>query len=127
MSNLHLLSSEELLELVQSGQLHTNYSPLSEQPALLLDAGDETMPPAAQHQIAQWLRQLPCPVLGIIHAASDTPLSSACDVLLENAASAESLLTNIRQAPIAATVLVQLLRTTENLPVSDALTMESLA
>lgn len=72
-----------------------------------------------------WLRKLPCPCIGITRNTS--PLSAACDVVVETEAAAALLQGNIQRNPIAATVLVQLLRLTETLSVSDALNAESLA
>jgi enoyl-CoA hydratase/carnithine racemase len=53
-----------------------------------------------------------------------TPL---CDVVLDDIEAAYALAHHIERSPIAAAVLVQLLRATETLPISDALNIESLA
>jgi enoyl-CoA hydratase/carnithine racemase len=50
-----------------------------------------------------------------------------CDVVLEDAAAAAPLIRNIRRSPLAATVLVQVLRLTESLDIAQALSAESLA
>jgi enoyl-CoA hydratase/carnithine racemase len=50
-----------------------------------------------------------------------------CDLTLQSAAELPSILTNLRQAPIAAVTLVQLLRLSNHLPTNDALVAESLA
>lgn len=102
-------------------------SPLSAQPWLLLDASD-----AATHgedelaPLSAWLSQLPCPTLAIAAGVSNV-LTRACDVVLDNAEQSAALLANIRYSPIAASVLVQLLRATAGLPVMDALNLESMA
>lgn len=101
------------------------FSPLSQQPFLLFDANDNDLSEPAYARIRAWLRELPCPSIAI--AAAPMALTPACDVVLGEAAAAAPLLDNIRHSPIAAAVLVQLLRAAETLPVSDALTVESLA
>ena len=101
------------------------FSPLSAQPFLLFDASDDDLPEPAYARIRAWLRELPCPSIAI--AAASTALTPACDVVLAHASEAGSLLDGIRRSPIAAAVLVQLLRAIETLPVADALTAESLA
>ncbi|HSW11397.1 MAG TPA: enoyl-CoA hydratase/isomerase family protein [Solimonas sp.] len=99
----------------------SGYSPLSEQPCLLLALEGS----ADAATLAPWLRQLPCPVIGI--GAADAPLAADCDARVGSLKEAEPLLVGLRHSPIAATVLVQLLRATERLPLQDAMTMESLA
>lgn len=100
------------------------FSPFSDQPFLLFEADGE-LSFNEQAQVRAWLRELPCPSLAI--AAESSALTPACDVVLSSAGEAEALIGNIRSSPIAAAVLVQLLRATENLPVTDALIAESLA
>ena len=102
-----------------------SFSPLSAQPFLLFDATDGNLPEPAYARIRSWLRELPCPSIAI--AAASMALTPACDVVLDDAAAAGALLDNNRRSPIAAAVLVQLLRAIETLPVGDALTAESLA
>jgi hypothetical protein len=75
--------------------------------------------------LAGWLRRQPCPVIAL--GGTDHPLRPAFDLALASADEAAPLLSNIRHAPLAAMVLVQLLRITEGLPVAAALTVESLA
>ena len=101
------------------------FSPLSAQPFLLFDASDDDLPEPAYARIRAWLRELPCPSIAI--AAASTALTPACDVVLSHATEAIPLLDGIRRSPIAAAVLVQLLRAIETLPVAYALTAESLA
>ncbi|MFI4981623.1 MAG: enoyl-CoA hydratase/isomerase family protein [Nevskiales bacterium] len=101
------------------------FSPLSAQPFLLFDARDEDLPEPAYARIRAWLRELPCPSIAI--AAAPTALTPACDMVLGQVSEAATLLDGIRHSPIAAAVLVQLLRAIESLPVADALTAESLA
>lgn len=103
------------------------FSPLGDQPWLLLDAELGGAPAPDQARIAEWLRALPCPVLGLAAAEDPGPVAAACDVRLESADEAPALIARIQHAPIAAGVLVQLLRATETLDVEPALVAESLA
>ena len=96
------------------------YSPLADSPFLLLRLGD-----SAGRKLGDWLRRLPCPVIGMGRA--DAPLAAACDVLVDSEKDAAPLLAGIRRSPVAASVFVQLLRATESLEIADALAMESLA
>jgi len=116
-----LIDFDALQALATMPPTASAYSPLSEQPCLLLQLDGTRGDP----RLADWLRQVPCPVIGIGAAAA--PLVAACDVRLATLAEAEPLLTNIHRCPIAAAVLVQLLRTLDHLPLNDALAMESLA
>jgi len=91
--------------------------PGSAHPSLTLDLRDI---PAEQSAI---LASLPCPVIGI----GAGPAASGCDVVLAQARQAATISRNIAAAPLAAMVLVQLLRATEHLPPHAALLAESLA
>jgi enoyl-CoA hydratase len=77
--------------------------------------------------LSRWLGEQACPVVGIAAAGCDHPLARACDAVATSEAEAAGLLANIAAAPLAALVLVQLLRATEGLDVARALTFESLA
>jgi enoyl-CoA hydratase/carnithine racemase len=116
---------EQVLAWAGDPASRSDFSPLSDQPYLLFEAGNETLPESARLKIEPWLRQLPCPSLGIARGTS--PLTVACDVVLEQAGEAQALTDHIRRSPVAAAVLVQLLRTTASLPLAEALTAESLA
>ncbi|MDB5968850.1 MAG: enoyl-CoA hydratase/isomerase family protein [Hydrocarboniphaga sp.] len=100
---------------------------LSGAPYLLLDLRQAGA--AAHSEIADWLTTLPCPVIGIGdplgQAASE--LASACDVTLESEPEAATLIGNIQRWPLASTVLVQVLRSIQTLPLAAALAVESLA
>jgi enoyl-CoA hydratase/carnithine racemase len=114
-----------LLQLARDPTAVMEFSPLSAQPYLLFDASTAELSPAALPRLAAWLRELPCPSIGV--AAQPSALSPLCDVLLEQAATAPPLLDNIRRSPIAAAVLVQLLRAGAALNTAQALHAESLA
>jgi enoyl-CoA hydratase/carnithine racemase len=101
------------------------FSPLARQPFLLFEAEGEELDADQQARVRAWLRELPCPSLAI--AAAPGALTPACDVVLAGADAAAEPVENIRRSPLAAAVLVQLLRATEALPLGDALVAESLA
>lgn len=69
---------------------------------------------------------LPAPVIAVARRGSARAAREA-DVTVASEAEATALRANIARAPLAASVLVQLLRATERLPVMDALFAESLA
>ena len=115
---------EQLLIWAADIRSRRRFSPLGEHFALLVDAsafGDAELPP----EVGMWLRELPCPVIAV--AAAVNALSAACDTRIGETAQAASLIATIEQAPITASVLVQLLRAIENVPVEAGLTAESLA
>ncbi len=93
------------------------FGPGTDQPCLAVSL------PGANGAHGSWLRDLPCPVIGV----GTGDLSTACDVVLENEEPLERLANNILNAPIAAMVLVQHLRATENLNLQDTLMAESFA
>ena len=72
--------------------------------------------------IARAMTALPCPVVAL-----GTDVSEMCDVAVQTEAECAAILANIDRSPIAATVLVQVLRATPALPVAEALKLESLA
>jgi enoyl-CoA hydratase len=71
------------------------------------------------------LQELPCPVIGL--GAESHPLAQFCDAVVADELALAPLITNIAQAPIAASVLVQVLRTSEKLSLHEALVLESMA
>ena len=73
--------------------------------------------------LIDWLRDLPCPVIGI----GKGPLADACDVVLVDTSPLDQIASNIEKSPLAAMILVQHLRASEHLSVTDALTAESFA
>jgi enoyl-CoA hydratase len=101
-------------------------SPLGDQACLIFRAGP-TASAAEARRLADELRALPCPTLCIAGRDASRPLVRAADVVLRAASEAIALAEKIRRNPLAAAVLVQLLRTTEKLPIGDALYAESLA
>ena len=123
--DLQPLPAAELLQLAGDPQSRTRYSPFSGQTCLLVDAAPHALSEDEQIRLHAWLRELPCPSIAI--AAQQSALAAACDTAVESAAEAQALSGNIGAAPLAACVLVQLLRMIERLPAAEALTAESLA
>lgn len=104
-------------------------SPLGELPYLLLRLA-KSMPGLGareEAQIGHWLRSQACPVIALAEEGAHEPLQQACDVVAADAATLGTVLENIRYSPLAAMVLVQVLRVTENMTVEQALVVESLA
>ena len=103
-------------------------SALSGSPWLLVDLEPHALPRAGERAaLARWLRHQACPVIGIAARGVEHPLAFACDAVVVDAAQARELVTNIEATPLAAMVLVQLLRATEGLEVERALIIESFA
>lgn len=121
---LRLLSLSEVYRYAREPFAVTDFSPLAENSFLLFDAAAEDLSEPAQLLLGAWLQKLPCPSIGIASKASR--MTSFCDVVLDDVEAAQTLINNIKQNPIAATALVQLLRLSEHLPVADALITESL-
>jgi enoyl-CoA hydratase len=113
------LDRAALARLIASQPPPEAFGPDSDSAALCVESA------AITPRIARWLQALPCPVIAI-GPATPTQLRG-CDVIVADSTALPALLTGISHAPIAAMVLVQLLRTTHKRPLADALTMESLA
>lgn len=121
---LTLTRCAELRLLAQDPGARASFSALAEAPCLLLALdGNESGEPSPA--LLDWLRALPAPSIAVGPAGG--PWSAACDVQVATSAEAEVLVAAIRRTPLAATVLVQLLRASEGLPLESALFAESLA
>jgi hypothetical protein len=92
-------------------------------PYLLFDFRDDPGDP--RH--AAWLRAQPFPMLALARPDEHNPLAEACDVVASSAGKLSSTIANIAHAPLAAAILVETLRVTENMLALDALVVESLA
>ncbi len=111
---------------------------LAQTPGSVADFGPDTASPflllrldggrTADTATADWLRTVPCPVIGIGSApgAGGDDLAAACDTCTVTLDDAEALGQNIARTPLAAMSFVQLLRLSESLPLADALVAESL-
>jgi len=111
------LKQSELMALAASHPPRDVFGPSSPYPYLAFDLDSPNI------ELAQWLEDLPCPVIGI----GQGPLSASCDVVLENDTKLARLARNIENAQISAMVLVQHLRASETLSLKDTLTAESFA
>jgi len=118
-----------LLEAALAGSARTPLSALHGCPHVQVELdGVSSAPQAAERgALARWLNRQACAVVGIAEEGIDHPLAFACDVVVRNAVEGRDLFTNIERAPVAAMVLVQLLRGTVELEPARALIFESLA
>lgn len=121
------LRFDALLALADPAAGEPRCSPLSAETALLFDPAAEGSDTAQRERVIAWLAQLPCPSIALATDAADAALLAAADVVAADAADAVVLIRAISAAPLAASVLVQLLRLSEGLPLAAALTAESLA
>lgn len=118
------LTTGDVAALAHAGPAPVAFSPYSDTPCLLLSV-DEPLPAAERARVLDWLGRLVCPSVAIGDA--DPGLAAACDIAVDDVAAAGPVITAIRSNPVAATVLVQVLRTTATLPVADGLVVESMA
>lgn len=112
-----ILSAAELSVLAASRPRPEDFGPESPRPLIAFALGD------ADPTLADWLKNLPCPVVGI----GAGPLGFACDVILADAAELAPICRNVAATPMAAMALVQHLRASEGLDPLAALTAESFA
>lgn len=123
--NPKLLHWKDLPALAVTGE-SSSYSPFGE-PLLLLDLRGCALAGAQVQEAWQWLSRQACPVIGLALEQDRHALIADCDALVATESEAAVMSTYIRQNPMAATVLVQLLRYSESLTIEHALTSESLA
>ena len=119
MRRVEPLDRAALARLIASQPPPEAFGPDSNTPALCIEAT------AITPRHARWRHALPCPVIAIGPATAAQ--SRGYDVIIANSAALSPVLAGISHAPIAAMVLVQLLRTAHKLSLADALTMESFA
>jgi len=124
-----LIPLPELLATARSGAAANASAVFSDVPALLLSADwqSQGLMSGDVEALCTWLRQQPCPTIALNGGADDSRLADACDVQLPEADQISPLLGSITRSPMAATVLVQLLRISEGMPVEAGLIAESLA
>ena len=109
-----------------------DFSALGEYSSLLIDARIPYLGSSADEgrRLCQVLMELPCPTIGLTgdgDTALPVELLSSLDVLVATEQDAQPLIRNIRRAPLAAMILVQLLRHSEGAIIQDGLFAESLA
>jgi hypothetical protein len=103
---------------------------LGDRPYLVVAASlleQQALTLAEQALVAAWLRQQVCPVLAVAPVEERSPLADACDVVVADPEELAPVIAGIRQAPLAAGILVQVLRATAGLDVERGLLVESLA
>lgn len=123
------LSPTPLQDLLAAAQDVGGLAALAEMHALVLHA-DWRAQGFSQPQalrLRSWLRQQPRPTIAIASADTEPSLAEVCDVQVATEQEATTLAAHIAHSPLAATVLVQLLRITEAMPLADGLIAESLA
>ncbi len=123
------LDTGGLLDAVRAAAATSPLCALGGCACLLVELDPRALVPDRQQAQAleQWLQRQACPVIGIARTRWNHPLAIACDTVVESEADAASLTQLICAAPLAALVLVQVLRVTERLEIGPALQMESLA
>lgn len=121
-----LTSPESLLATWRAGNLEQEFSPIQNPPALILDLKQaEQLSSTESATLFEAIGKTPCPTIGI--ADKNCCLSDAVDLICTDLDQAQPLLDKICESPIAAMTLCQVLRITENMPLEQALTVESLA
>lgn len=104
-------------------------SPLGGAPCVVLrlEPAVRALAPEQEALVTRWLARQACPLIALAEGTAHATLQRACDVVLADAADLGPVLGNIHHSPLAAMVLVQVLRATEHLPVEQGLVVESLA
>jgi hypothetical protein len=105
------------------------WSPFADPPYLLLRLDDSApgLDATQEEGVARWLRRQPCPVIAIPGGGSYPILQAACDVFVADPGDANAVLDHVRNSPLAAMTVVQVLRVTEHLDIERGLAVESLA
>jgi hypothetical protein len=129
LKNGGILKSARLRDIASTESASVEYSPLGEQPYLLIELDESAgkLSAGERNGIEGWLQRQACPVVALSEEGLDHPLAHACDVVVTNTEPLQGILQNIERAPIAAMTLVQLLRSTQGLAIEPALAVESLA
>lgn len=128
LNTLSRLDADGLIEAALTEGTSAPASVLSGCAGLQIELGpDASLRPFERQALGRWLNRQACAVIGIAAEGPDHPLACACDAVATSAEDAAELVTNIEAAPLAALVLVQLLRSTEGMDLCRALTFESLA
>lgn len=96
------------------------------QPYLVVDLDKPCTANPDLARVGNWLRHQAMPVIGLGVSAIGG-LAPYVDVIASSPLELERLTTRINSNPVSSAVLVQVLRTTAQMPIQDALTVESLA
>lgn len=112
-----LHTAQEIGQLAMGKPDAENYGPQTNHPFLAFDLTK------SDNALNAWLSSRPCPTIGIGNGG----LANACDIVLPDENDLPLLAQNISQTPIASMILVQKLRSSEHLNLSDTLVAESFA
>ena len=126
------LSSSALEQQLRAPDGMEIFSALTGRSFLLLDLNHTVAISNADglNRLVKMLGELPCPVLAIAAeepAAGLAELRDAVDVVVPSAKDAHAIIKNIKRHPLAAMILVQLLRHNEGVSIANGLFAESLA
>lgn len=126
-----VLDGAQLSAWCAAGPAPQAFSPWGEHAALLVDLAS-TQGLADAPLVADWMKSLVCPVIGVLDLersrctqVEHALISAACDVVVDELDAAERLLERVQRNPVAATSFVDLLRVTEHMPLQSALNVES--
>jgi len=124
------LSLAEVLPGLRAPDATERWSPLTGEPALVVDLGGASrVDPAELTAAAQALATLPCPSVALAPAElapEALDFADRCDVRVATRAELAPVLAGIDAAPLAATALVQCLRAGEGAGIEAGLVLESL-
>jgi enoyl-CoA hydratase len=120
---------DQLRRLADTPFARQDYSPLG--PARFLAIAPDALArmdgAADRDRLNGFMSALPCPVIGIAPGRDNAFTEINCDAVVSSEAELAGIAANIERAPLAAAILVQVLRTTATMPIAEALTVESLA
>lgn len=117
---------ERLAELAGAGDAPVSLSPYSETRCLVVNATGH-LPEGDAARVTDWLARLVCPSVAVADDDADPAVTARCDVVVPDNQSTQPVAEAVARNPVAATVLVQVLRTSEGLPLESSLLVESLA
>lgn len=119
------VDARQLLDWARDPMSAARFSALSGCTCLRIDAASDRLDGEEAALVRCWLRALACPTIAI--GTSSGALAATCDVHVSTRAEAEALAHNIERTPLAAALLVQVLRAVEAMAVEEGLLVESLA
>ena len=123
-----MLEISALVEMCRSPYGLENYSPLLGHCYLLLNLAAEVSQADVPdlEMVAQQLRLLPCPVIGV-GSAVPAALLRGLDIVVDSLQETETIIRNVMEHPLAAMTLVQVLRHNEDVDAQQGLLAESFA
>jgi enoyl-CoA hydratase len=120
---------DELRELALTSFTREGRGPFGPHRSVLLtkDVLEQLRLAPDHERVVKSLTTLPCPVIGVGPDPLEPDLYAVCDVVVTSDLDVSSILANIDRSPLAAMILVQVLRATSVMPIGEGLTLESLA